>query len=251
MSSWQAFHSKFLNAPPAVQKQMIGEMLYPRIARLTPKWAGNITGMMLEMDNSELLAFLEDESNLLHIKVNEVLEIIAPQETLPPLHSLVATLHPTMDDDDSVTIRCTNISGEEIAVVSVEPWRTMDSVRKSIAQTVQISQHEVQLIGQDAQVYDDKCYVAEILPAGILPTTQILGWLADLLEDAPLRKAALSQLLPLVAKLRDAEGKGQRQGTANAQPKGKGEGKGIAKGKGKVRAARVNGKGGAKGGKCI
>merc|ERR1719253_2289412 len=40
-------------APPSVQKQMIGEKLFPAIAKYQPELAGKITGMMLEMDNSE------------------------------------------------------------------------------------------------------------------------------------------------------------------------------------------------------
>merc|ERR1719409_1645221 len=37
-------------APPAVQKQMIGEKLYPAIAKFQPEMAGKVTGMMLETD---------------------------------------------------------------------------------------------------------------------------------------------------------------------------------------------------------
>merc|ERR1719380_47631 len=51
-------------APPAVQKQMIGEKLYPAIAKFRPAEAGKITGMMLEMDNSELLMLLERDDQL-------------------------------------------------------------------------------------------------------------------------------------------------------------------------------------------
>merc|ERR1712217_930011 len=38
-------------APPSVQKQMIGEKLFPAVSKINPGLAGKITGMMLEMDN--------------------------------------------------------------------------------------------------------------------------------------------------------------------------------------------------------
>merc|ERR550537_1709374 len=72
----QPFNASTLAAaPPAVQKQMIGERLYPQIAKLNPEMAGKVTGMMLEMDNSELLMLLESESQLRH-KVNEALQVL-------------------------------------------------------------------------------------------------------------------------------------------------------------------------------
>ena len=40
--------------PPPAQKQLLGEALFPKIHALQPKLAGKITGMLLEMDNSEL-----------------------------------------------------------------------------------------------------------------------------------------------------------------------------------------------------
>merc|ERR1719324_1348997 len=62
-------------APPAVQKQMIGEKLFPLIAKIQPDMAGKVTGMMLEMDNSELLMLLESEQQL-RSKVNEALQVL-------------------------------------------------------------------------------------------------------------------------------------------------------------------------------
>merc|ERR1719453_1066865 len=63
-------------APPAVQKQMIGEKLYPAIAKINPEMAGKVTGMMLEMDNSELLMLLESEQQL-RFKVNEAMTVLS------------------------------------------------------------------------------------------------------------------------------------------------------------------------------
>lgn len=62
-------------APPAVQKQMIGEKLFPAISKIQPELAGKITGMMLEMDNSELLILLESEQQL-RLKVDEALRVL-------------------------------------------------------------------------------------------------------------------------------------------------------------------------------
>merc|ERR1719321_1339420 len=62
-------------APPAVQKQMIGEKLYPAIAKYQPEMAGKVTGMMLEMDNSELLMLLESEQQM-KLKVDEALLVL-------------------------------------------------------------------------------------------------------------------------------------------------------------------------------
>merc|ERR1719197_2427619 len=62
--------STLANAPPGMQKQMLGEKIFPLIARLQPEMAGKITGMMLEMDNSELLILLESPEQL-KMKVDE------------------------------------------------------------------------------------------------------------------------------------------------------------------------------------
>merc|ERR1740121_3275129 len=62
-------------APPSVQKHMIGEKLFPMIAKYQPELAGKITGMMLEMDNSELLILLESEQQMKG-KVDEAMRVL-------------------------------------------------------------------------------------------------------------------------------------------------------------------------------
>ncbi|KAF7731463.1 Protein phosphatase PP2A regulatory subunit B [Apophysomyces ossiformis] len=62
-------------APPELQKQMLGEHLYPLIHQQEPEHAGKITGMLLEMDNAELLHLLEDKDSLGQ-KVNEAMDVL-------------------------------------------------------------------------------------------------------------------------------------------------------------------------------
>lgn len=51
-------------ADPKQQKNLIGERLYPLVQRLQPDLAGKITGMLLEIDNAELLHLLESNDSL-------------------------------------------------------------------------------------------------------------------------------------------------------------------------------------------
>ncbi|AEO59048.1 hypothetical protein MYCTH_2306966 [Thermothelomyces thermophilus ATCC 42464] len=59
---------------PQQQKQILGENLFPKIQALQPELAGKITGMLLEMDNNELVNLLEDETALV-AKVNEAMAV--------------------------------------------------------------------------------------------------------------------------------------------------------------------------------
>jgi polyadenylate-binding protein len=62
-------------APPQEQKQMLGERLYPLIHSMHPEWAGKITGMLLEIDNAELLHMLDSRESL-KAKVDEAVVVL-------------------------------------------------------------------------------------------------------------------------------------------------------------------------------
>ncbi|CAK1539973.1 unnamed protein product [Leptosia nina] len=62
-------------APLQEQKQMLGERLFPLIQRMHPDLAGKITGMLLEIDNSELLHMLEHAESL-KAKVDEAVAVL-------------------------------------------------------------------------------------------------------------------------------------------------------------------------------
>uniref|UniRef100_A0A8C8JQ59 Uncharacterized protein n=1 Tax=Oncorhynchus tshawytscha TaxID=74940 RepID=A0A8C8JQ59_ONCTS len=57
------------------QKEMLGQRLYPLIQNMHPSLAGKITGMLLEIDNSELLYMLESPE-CLRSKVDEAVTVL-------------------------------------------------------------------------------------------------------------------------------------------------------------------------------
>ncbi|KAG2228312.1 hypothetical protein INT45_011104 [Circinella minor] len=61
--------------PSEQQKQMLGERLYPLIHQEQPEYAGKITGMLLEMDNNELLRLLNNKEAL-DGKIGEAMEVL-------------------------------------------------------------------------------------------------------------------------------------------------------------------------------
>merc|ERR1712193_55354 len=62
-------------APPNEQKQMLGDRLFPLIQQMHPELAGKITGMLLEIDNSELVHMLEHQESLKG-KVEEAVAVL-------------------------------------------------------------------------------------------------------------------------------------------------------------------------------
>ncbi|KIO28171.1 hypothetical protein M407DRAFT_14791 [Tulasnella calospora MUT 4182] len=62
-------------ASPMEQKQMLGEVIYIKIFSQYPELAGKITGMLLEMDNSELLHLLENDAAM-NQKLQEAIAVL-------------------------------------------------------------------------------------------------------------------------------------------------------------------------------
>lgn len=67
-------------APEEMKKQIIGERLFPLVQNQQPALAGKITGMLLEMDNSELLHLIESQPAL-NDKINEALAVLQQHDT--------------------------------------------------------------------------------------------------------------------------------------------------------------------------
>jgi len=81
-------------AQPQEQKQMLGERLFPLIQHMYPDLAGKITGMLLEIDNSELLHMLESQESLT-AKVEEAVAVLQAhqakeKDVVPSLKQQVA-----------------------------------------------------------------------------------------------------------------------------------------------------------------
>ena len=51
-------------APPQEQKQKLGERLFPLVQSIRPDLAWKITGMLLQIDHTELVLMMEDPTSL-------------------------------------------------------------------------------------------------------------------------------------------------------------------------------------------
>jgi polyadenylate-binding protein len=71
------------NASEEQRKNIIGERLFPLIYLVQPQLAGKITGMLLEMDNPELLHLIESP-DALNDKIMEALHVLEAHQTDGP-----------------------------------------------------------------------------------------------------------------------------------------------------------------------
>ncbi|KAL2613618.1 hypothetical protein R1flu_025310 [Riccia fluitans] len=70
-----ALASALASAPPEQQRAMLGEQLYPLVDTLEHDHAGKVTGMLLEMDQTEVLHLIESPEAL-KAKVAEAMEVL-------------------------------------------------------------------------------------------------------------------------------------------------------------------------------
>jgi polyadenylate-binding protein len=81
MGSQELSSSMLASATPEMQKQILGERLYPLVYAENPKLAAKITGMFLEMETSEILQLLEATGELKN-KVSEAMRVLEQADAM-------------------------------------------------------------------------------------------------------------------------------------------------------------------------
>lgn len=72
--------STLASATPEDQKQILGAKLFPHVEKMYPEMAGKITGMLLEIDTSELIHMIEDQESL-RAKVEEAIAVLQAHQS--------------------------------------------------------------------------------------------------------------------------------------------------------------------------
>ncbi|XVF39895.1 hypothetical protein PTKIN_Ptkin01aG0069700 [Pterospermum kingtungense] len=85
----QALATALANAPPDQQRMMLGESLYPLVERIERDSAAKVTGMLLEMDQTEVLHLLESPEAL-KAKVAEAMEVLRSVAANSPADQLAS-----------------------------------------------------------------------------------------------------------------------------------------------------------------
>ncbi|CAI9753476.1 unnamed protein product [Fraxinus pennsylvanica] len=84
-----ALASALANATPEQQRTMLGENLYPLVDQLEHEHAAKVTGMLLEMDQTEVLHLLESP-DALKAKVAEAMEVLRNVQSNSPAEQLAS-----------------------------------------------------------------------------------------------------------------------------------------------------------------
>ena len=92
---------------------MLGERLFPLIQRMYPDLAGKITGMLLEIDNKELLHMLESEESL-KVKVEEAVAVLQA-------HQAKAQAAVTVKNEAATRLSSGAVRKGQICTVEYEP----------------------------------------------------------------------------------------------------------------------------------
>ncbi|XP_052598042.1 polyadenylate-binding protein 1-like [Peromyscus californicus insignis] len=82
--------ASMLVTTPQEQKQMLGERLFPLIQAMHPTLAGKITGMLLEIDNSEPLHMLESPESL-RSKADEAVALLQAHQAKEAVQKAVSS----------------------------------------------------------------------------------------------------------------------------------------------------------------
>jgi hypothetical protein len=69
---------------PDEQRSLLDEALYPQVHRLEPEWAAKITGMLLEMDQSDMLHLI-GSPDALRAKVQDAIAVLKAHEAIAAL----------------------------------------------------------------------------------------------------------------------------------------------------------------------
>ncbi|XP_004246907.1 polyadenylate-binding protein 7 [Solanum lycopersicum] len=80
------------DAPPKQQKQILGDHLYPLISEYKPHLAAKVTGMLLEMDNSELLSLFKSPESLAAMVQQAIETLNFPKTEVSPRDSCLPNL---------------------------------------------------------------------------------------------------------------------------------------------------------------
>ncbi|OVA19449.1 RNA recognition motif domain [Macleaya cordata] len=140
-------------ASPQHQKQMLGECLYPLVLKLKHDLAAKITGMLLEMDNSELLLLLESPESLA-AKVEEAVQVLKLTKTRSRRRRGNSSSSDDDDDDDRKR-RKRKSSSREITNEDINEYLARKAQRKALKVAKKLKTETVSGYANDSNPFGD------------------------------------------------------------------------------------------------